>query len=125
MKVSEQHILINNKFYLFLLLYFLFPNKFHSFAMFQLPSSLYAAWVRGTCIYLRKDVYYVFVFWLLETSQTSDRSQSKSNGGCLRGMLYILSTPLCKLKVYFVVIHIGVGYLGVARSDYDRQCEGL
>ena len=45
-------------------------------------------------ILLGKDVYYVFVFWLLETSQTSDRSQSKSNGGCLRGMLYILSMPL-------------------------------
>ena len=34
--------------------------------MFQLPSSLYAAWVRGTYIYFRKDVYYVFVFGSLK-----------------------------------------------------------
>ena len=38
--------------------------------MFSLPSSLYAAWVRGTYIYLRKDVYYVFVFDTSRTSQT-------------------------------------------------------
>ena len=94
--------------------------------MFQLPSSLYAAWVRGTYIYLRKDVYYVFVLDTLETSQLFNHCQRQSNGRCLRGMLYILSTPLlCQHKVYFVVIHIGVGYLGVARSDSDRQCEGL
>ena len=71
----------------------------------------------GTDIYLRKDVYYVFVLDALETSQLFNHCQRQSNGRCLRGMLYILSTPLCKLKVYFVVIHIGVGYLGVARSD--------
>ena len=119
MKVSEQHILINNKFYLFLLLYFLFPNKFHSFAMFQLPSSLYAAWVRGTDIYLRKDVYYVFVFEASKLRNFWTVVKEQSNGRCLRGMLYILSTPLlCQHKVYFVVIHIGVGYLGVARSDW-------
>ena len=41
------------------------------------------------------------------------------------GYVIYLSTPLCKHKVYFVVIHIGVGYLGVARSDYCGQCESL
>ena len=125
-KVSGQHVLINNKFYLFFLLYFLFPNKFHSFAMFQLPSSLYAAWVRGTYIYLRKDVYYVFVFDASKLRNFWTVVKEQSNGRCLRGMLYILSTPLlCQHKVYFVVIHIGVGYLGVARSNYCGQCEGL
>ena len=41
------------------------------------------------------------------------------------GVCYIPFTPMCNHKVYFVVIHIGVGYLGVARSDYSGQCEGL
>ena len=82
--------------------------------------------VRGTYIYLRKDVYYVFVFGYSKLRNFDSSPKAKSNGRCLRGMLYILSTPLlCQHKVYFVVIHIGVGYLGVARSDSDRQCEGL
>ena len=40
-------------------------------------------------------------------------------------MLYILSTPLCELKVYFVVIHIGVGYLGVARTGELGNAKAL
>ena len=92
---------------------------------FPLPSSLYATWVRGTYIYLRKDVYYVFVLDTLETSQLFNHCQRQSNGRCLRGMLYILSTPLCKLKVYFVVIHIGVGYLGVARTGELGNAKAL
>ena len=41
------------------------------------------------------------------------------------GYVIYLSTPLSQHKVYFVVIHISVGYLGVARSYYCGQCEGL
>ena len=108
------------------LLYFLFPNKFHRIAMFLCRVAYTLHRVRGTYIFLRKDVYYVFVLDTLETSQLFNHCQRQRNGRCLRGMLYILSTPLlCQHKVYFVVIHIGVGYLGVARSDSDRQCEGL
>jgi hypothetical protein len=39
------------------------------------------------------------------------------------GYVYIPYT-LSALKVYKVVIHIGVGFC-VARSDYGGQCEGL
>ena len=80
---------------------------------------------RWADIYLRKDVYYVFVLDTLETSQLFNHCQRQGNGRCLRGMLYTIVRLMCKHKVCFVVIHIGVGYLGVARSDSDGQCEGL
>ena len=38
---------------------------------------------------------------------------------------YVLLNGMLLLEAYFVVIHIGVGYLGVARSDFCGQCEGL
>jgi len=41
------------------------------------------------------------------------------------GYVIYLSTPLCKHKVYFVVIHIGVGYLGVARTGELGNAKAL
>ena len=41
------------------------------------------------------------------------------------GVCYIPLYTYDKHKVCFVVIHIGVGYLGVARSDYCGQCKSL
>ena len=58
----------------------------------------------GTDIYLRKDVYYVFVLDTLETSQLFNHCQRQSNGRCLRGMLYTIvhffTNKRCALSLY-------------------------
>ena len=65
-----------------------------------------------------------FCFWLLETSQTSKSSPAKATVD-VYGVCYIPLYAFYKQKVYIVIIHIGVGYLGVARSGWIGQCEGL
>ena len=60
--------------------------------MFPLPSSLYAAWVRGTYIYLRKDVYYVFVFGISRTSRLFDQ---KSKNKAMVDVYEVCNIPLC------------------------------
>ena len=65
-----------------------------------------------------------FCLWLLKTSKTLIARQKQSNGN-VYGVCYI---PLCTFnlqKVYFVVIHIGVGYLGVARTGELGNAKAL
>ena len=48
---------------------------------------------RGRALFFRKDVYLTFLSLTLQNFATSQLSQNKSNGRCLRGMLYILGMP--------------------------------
>ena len=78
----------------------------------------------GVDIYLRKDVYYVFVFGYSKLRKLSKLAKSKATVD-VYGLCYI---PLCTFnlqKVYFVVIHIGVGYLGVARTGELGNAKAL
>ena len=72
---------------------------------------------------LKEKTFTTFLFWLIGTSQLSNRSQSKATGRCPRDAYEPLVYPFGGMPR--LVLHIGVGYLGVARSDYDGQCEGL
>ena len=63
----------------------------------------WSKWEVGRHIFKKRRLLR-FCLWLLETSQTSDRSQNKSNGGCLRGMLYTIvhffTNKRCALSLY-------------------------
>ena len=66
-----------------------------------------------------------FCLWLRKTSQTLIARQKQKATVDVYGVCYIPLYTFYKQKVHIVIMHIGVGYLGVARSGWIGQCEGL
>ena len=73
---------------------------------------------------LGKTFTWRFCLWLYRTSQLLDPVKTKATVD-VYGVCYISLVCLFQQKVYWVVIHIGVGYLGVARSDWLGNAKAL